>query len=94
MLKKEQMTCIKESLKSLEGWIFEDNVIFKEYTFKNYMDSIRFIQDLAQEAEKNNHHPDMAVGWCKIKISFTSHDKGGVTEKCIVMAKAAEKIKF
>lgn len=85
---------IKESLKSLEGWIFEDNVIFKEYTFKNYMDSIRFIQDLAQEAEKNNHHPDMAVGWCKIKISFTSHDKGGVTEKCIVMAKAVEKIKF
>ena len=85
---------IKESLKSLEGWIFEDNVIFKEYTFKNYMDSIRFIQDLAQEAEKNNHHPDMAVGWCKIKVSFTSHDKGGVTEECIAMARVAEKIKF
>jgi 4a-hydroxytetrahydrobiopterin dehydratase len=81
-------------LMSLKGWVFEDNTIYKEYTFKNYMDSIRFIQVLAKEAEKKNHHPDMIVGWCKIKVSFTSHDKGGVTEECIAMAKVAEKIKF
>ena len=85
---------VEESLMSLEGWVFEDNTIYKEYTFKNYMDSIRFIQDLAKEAEKENHHPDMIVGWCKIKVSFTSHDKGGVTEKCIAMARVSEKIKF
>jgi 4a-hydroxytetrahydrobiopterin dehydratase len=85
---------VEESLMSLEGWVFEDNTIYKEYTFKNYMDSIRFIQDLAIEAEKENHHPDMIVGWCKIKVSFTSHDKGGVTEKCIAMARVSEKIKF
>ena len=85
---------VDESLMSLEGWAFEDNTIYKEYTFKNYMDSIWFIQDLAKEAEKENHHPDMIVGWCKIKVSFTSHDKGGVTEKCIAMARVSEKIKF
>ena len=85
---------VEESLMSLKGWVFEDNTIYKEYTFKNYMDSIRFIQDLAKEAEKENHHPDMIVGWCKIKVSFTSHDKGGVTEKCIAMARVSEKIKF
>lgn len=85
---------VEESLMSLKGWVFEDNTIYKEYTFKNYMDSIRFIQDLAIEAEKENHHPDMIVGWCKIKVSFTSHDKGGVTEKCIAMARVSEKIKF
>jgi len=85
---------VDEFLMSLEGWAFEDNTIYKEYTFKNYMDSIRFIQDLAIEAEKENHHPDMIVGWCKIKVSFTSHDKGGVTEKCIAMARVSEKIKF
>jgi 4a-hydroxytetrahydrobiopterin dehydratase len=85
---------VEESLMSLKGWVFEDNTIYKEYTFKNYMDSIRFIQVLAKEAEKKNHHPDMIVGWCKIKVSFTSHDKGGVTEKCIAMARVSEKIKF
>ena len=85
---------VKEFLISLEGWVFENNIIYKEYTFKYYMESIQFIQSLAQEAEKYNHHPDMVVGWCKIKVSFTSHDEGGVTEKCIAMARATEKIKF
>tara|TARA_B110000003_G_scaffold125907_1_gene128027 strand:- start:209 stop:487 length:279 start_codon:yes stop_codon:yes gene_type:complete len=85
---------IEKSLMSLEGWIFENDIIYKEYTFKNYMDSIRFIQNLAQEAERNNHHPDMVVGWCTIKVSFTSHDEGGVTKNCIAMATATEKIKF
>ena len=85
---------IENSLMSLEGWIFENDIIYKEYTFKNYMDSIRFIQNLAQEAEKNNHHPDMVVGWCTLKVSFTSHDEGGVTKNCIAMATATEKIKF
>lgn len=85
---------IENSLMSLEGWIFENDIIYKEYTFKNYMDSIRFIQNLAQEAERNNHHPDMVVGWCTIKVSFTSHDEGGVTKNCIAMATATEKIKF
>lgn len=85
---------IEKSLMSLEGWIFENDIIYKEYTFKNYMDSIRFIQNLAQEAEKNNHHPDMVVGWCTLKVSFTSHDEGGVTKNCIAMATATEKIKF
>ena len=85
---------VKEFLISLEGWVFEHNIIYKEYTFKYYMESIQFIQSLAKEAEKHNHHPDMVVGWCKIKVSFTSHDEGGVTEKCIAMARATEKIKF
>ena len=53
-----------------------------------YMDGINFINRLAVEAEKTNHHPDMIVGWCKVVVTFTSHDKGGVTEQCIMMAKS------
>ena len=34
----------------------------------------------------------MIVGWCKIKISLTSHDLGGVTQKCIEMAKFVNSI--
>ena len=44
------------------------------------------------EAEKTNHHPDMIVGWCKVVVTFTSHDKGGVTEQCIMMAKKSDSV--
>ena len=44
------------------------------------------------KSEELNHHPDMIVGWCEIKISFTSHDKGGVTYTCIKMAEFVDSI--
>ena len=81
-----------KQLKLLDGWSLENNALKKEYIFSSYMESIRFINLLAEKAEKNNHHPDLVVGWCKISLVFTSHDLGGVTQLCIEMAKEAEKI--
>ena len=83
---------IKNQLDFFDSWIYENNAIKKEYIFESYMDSIHFINLIAEEAEKNNHHPDMNVGWCKINLLFTSHDHGGVTKVCMTMAQEADKI--
>ena len=85
-------TELKEYLKTIINWRFQDNTIRKEYNFDTYMESIAFINQLAEISEKNNHHPDMYIGWCKINLAFTSHDHGGVTKACITMAKAADEI--
>ena len=60
--------------------------------FNTYMESIHYINLLAEKAEENNHHPDLVVGWCKINMALTSHDLGGVTQLCIRVAQEAEKI--
>jgi 4a-hydroxytetrahydrobiopterin dehydratase len=83
---------IQDRLLELNGWDFNENAIRKTFTFETYMESIRFINRLAELAEEANHHPDMAVGWCRIDVAFTSHDQGGVTLACIQMAKVAESI--
>ena len=85
---------IQEGLENLKGWKYMKDAISKEYIFDSYMDGISFINLLAVEAEENNHHPDMIVGWCKINLTFTSHDLGGITEKCLKMAQAADKIYY
>ena len=85
-------------LQNSNDWAYLENSIKKDYQFGSYMDSIEFINRLAKQAELNNHHPDMIVGWCKIKVSFTSHEKGGLTNQCLEMAKLAdseyEELKF
>ena len=85
-------------LQNSNDWAYLENSIKKDYQFGSYMDSIEFINRLAKQAELNNHHPDMIVGWCKIKVSFTSHEKGGLTNQCLEMAKLADyefkKLKF
>ncbi len=83
---------IQYAISDLNGWEFKNNAIHKIFTFESYLNSIAFINRLAEIAEENNHHPDMVVGWCKIDIAFTSHDQGGVTIACIDMAKRTESV--
>ncbi|MFL3007023.1 MAG: 4a-hydroxytetrahydrobiopterin dehydratase [Candidatus Neomarinimicrobiota bacterium] len=83
---------VKKQLKTLENWKYQHQSIKRKYVFNTYMESIQYINLLAEKAEENNHHPDLVVGWCKISLVFTSHDIGGVTQLCIKMAKEAEKI--
>ncbi len=85
-------TDIKNQLTALQGWEYSDGKIMKTYSFSNYMNSIAFINRLAEKAEEYNHHPDMIVEWCKITVSFTSHDNGGVTDSCIKMSVETDRI--
>ena len=89
LLNKEQ---IEENLQGLNNWFIAEKVIKKKLKFNSYMDSIKFINEVADKAEELNHHPEMMVGWCEIEISFMSHDKGGVTFDCIDMAKFVESV--
>lgn len=74
------------------GWDYIDNKISKSYSFDKYMESIDFINMIAELSEKRNHHPDIYVGWCKVKISITSHEMGGVTTNCINLATGIDHI--
>ena len=80
---------INEALKKLNEWEFKKNAISRSFKFSTYMDGINFVHSLALLAEEQNHHPDISIGWCSVKIEFTSHDLGGVTENCIKMATLA-----
>tara|TARA_Y100000758_G_C15651578_1_gene274828 strand:- start:155 stop:439 length:285 start_codon:yes stop_codon:yes gene_type:complete len=81
---------IQSNLDLMEGWVFVNSSISKEFLFDSYMDGIDFVNELAKVAEKNNHHPDLIIGWCKVNVTFTSHELGGVSSECINMAKALE----
>ena len=83
---------IVKKLEDLDGWIYLNNTLSKDLKFSTYIDSIEFINKIAKKAEQLNHHPDMLVGWCKSKISLTSHDMGGVTQKCIDIAAFVDSI--
>ena len=77
---------ITSELSKLPGWTFSNDKIEQEFSFDSYMDGIAFVNQIAVRAEEQNHHPDLEVGWCRVKVAFTSHDSGGVTERDIRMA--------
>ena len=82
---------INKSLSS-KGWEYVEKTICKSYNFDSYMDGIEFVQKMAVLAEKNNHHPDISIGWCCVDVTITSHDLGGVTTKCVNLATGIDQI--
>ncbi|TDU64527.1 4a-hydroxytetrahydrobiopterin dehydratase [Prosthecobacter fusiformis] len=81
---------IDSALSSLPGWKREGAELVKTYRFSAYLKGIEFVNLLANSAESLNHHPDLDVGWCKVKVHLSTHSAGGITSLDLDMAQAAE----
>ena len=68
-------------------WIEKNNILSKEFEFNSYLAGIDFVNEVANVAEQENHHPDITIGYCKVRISLTTHDAGHLTEKDYRLAK-------
>lgn len=83
---------VRKKLGSVEGWKIRGNKIQKIYKFRTYMDGIRFVNKLAELAEKEEHHPDITVIWTTVTVELTTHDAGGLTLYDIKMAKKINEV--
>ena len=62
-----------------QGWRLIDGALEKTYTFKNYHETIGFVNALAFIANTENHHPDLAVSFGKCTVRFSTHDVNGIS---------------
>ena len=83
---------IDKGLTSLYDWKYHEKSIKKTFLFDTYVSGIEFVNEISKIAEKSNHHPDLYVSWRKVSVTFTSHDLGGVTTKCVDLAILIENI--
>ena len=68
-------------------WNEINSTITKTFEFNSYLDGIDFVNEVANLAEQENHHPDIEIVYCKVTISLTTHDVGGLTDKDYKLAK-------
>jgi 4a-hydroxytetrahydrobiopterin dehydratase len=80
---------VKEKLPT---WQVKNNSLYKEFTFKNFVEAFSFMTSVALEAEKMDHHPDWSNGYNKVTISLSTHSAGGITDNDINLAGKIEKI--
>ncbi len=78
--------------KSLSGWSVDDNVLKKEFKFKDFAAAMEFMNALATVAERLNHHPDWSNSYNKVIICLSTHSEGGLTAKDFELAAATDKI--
>ena len=74
---------------SLPDW---ENVsgkaIARTFNFKNYYQTMAFVNAIAFIAHRQDHHPDLQVGYNKCRVEYSTHSAGGLTEKDFAGARA------
>ncbi|WP_026735529.1 4a-hydroxytetrahydrobiopterin dehydratase [Fischerella sp. PCC 9605] len=83
---------IKQQLSNLSNWTLEGSKLQLNRTFKNFVQAIEFVNKLVEPAESAGHHPDIEISYNKVKITLTTHDAGGLTQKDFDLAKEISQI--
>jgi len=74
-------------LSSNETWqSLDDKKLSKSFTFADFKSALAFVVELGALAEKANHHPDIELGWGRVRVTWTTHDAGGITSLDLEMA--------
>tara|TARA_B100000809_G_scaffold227241_1_gene239454 strand:+ start:112 stop:447 length:336 start_codon:yes stop_codon:yes gene_type:complete len=88
---------IHKYLKKVDGWdVKNDNneyyYLEKNFTFKNFLESQKFVNKVGNIAESQAHHPDIIFGWGYAKIKIFTHKIKGLVESDFILAAKIDKI--
>ena len=76
----------RELLKDLKGWKIENDRLTKTYAFENYYQTMAFVNALAWVSHREDHHPDLLVGYNKCRVEYSTHAIGGLSENDFICA--------
>jgi 4a-hydroxytetrahydrobiopterin dehydratase len=83
---------VRELLPEVPGWeLIEDgHALSKTFDFKNYYETMAFVNALAYMANREDHHPDLGVHYNRCVVRFSTHDVGGLSENDFICAAKTE----
>jgi 4a-hydroxytetrahydrobiopterin dehydratase len=67
-------------LAKLSGWQRTGDEITKTFSFKNYHETMAFVNATAWISHREDHHPDLEVGYNKCKVRYSTHSVGGLSD--------------
>jgi 4a-hydroxytetrahydrobiopterin dehydratase len=79
-------------LSQVPGWQIEAGALVRTFQFADFCASLRFVNQVGELAEAAGHHPDIDIRYNKVRLSFISHDAGGLTEKDFALAVQTDKL--
>jgi len=73
-------------LVQLRDWQLKDGRIEKQFKFRDFVDSMRFVNKVADLAESEGHHPDIHILWNRVTLTLTTHAIKGLSENDFILA--------
>lgn len=77
---------IEAQLAVLPGWTLRDYALERRFAFRDYHDTIAFVNALARVVHHEDHHPDLQVGFDRCTVRWSTHSVAGVSENDFICA--------
>lgn len=86
-------TAMTAALAELAEWRRDGKVLTRTFRRRDWVDAIAFVNAVAEEAQRRDHHPDIAIeGYRNVTFRLTSHDSGGITKRDVNLAKRIDEL--
>jgi len=92
MAVKVERQLVAEELQKLNHWTLQGDQIERVFTFGTFVDSMIFVNKVAEIAEEEEHHPDIRIIYNRVTLALTTHDAGGLTLKDFQMARRIDSL--
>ncbi len=76
------------------GWeVVNEHHLEQEFSFDDFRQALDFTNRLGTLAEEQNHHPDIELGYGRVKITLFTHTIDGLSDADFVMAAKIDAMK-
>lgn len=81
-------------VRHLNGWSLIDgaHLLAKHFVFKDFVDTMQFVNEVARVAEEEGHHPDLTVSYGSVTIELMTHAIGGLSENDFILAAKIDEV--
>ena len=84
---------IEKYSKLVAGWGLKNGKLYRSFKFKDFKETLKFVNKVGEIAEKEGHHPDIYFTWGKCTIELYTHAIKGLSENDFILAAKIDKIK-
>lgn len=89
LMSQEQLVALNSDL---AGWESSTEKLRRSFTFSDFPSAMAFMVQVAFAAESLGHHPNWSNVYSTVEVEIWSHDRGGVTGRCVELAKAMNRV--
>ena len=75
-------------LSEVPGWSMNDEVtrLSRSFRFGNYYETMAFVNAIAWIAHREDHHPDLVVGYNRCEVRLSTHAVKGLSANDFIVA--------